>query len=44
MNQWLYRASNEYASTSWHVMKKCAVKIEDEEQEDVEWTYSQNHS
>ena len=25
-------------------MKRCAAKIEDKEQEDVEWTYLQNHS
>ena len=43
MNQWLYEASNEYALTSWCVMKQHAAKIEDEEQKDVGWTYSQNH-
>ena len=40
MNQWLHEASNEYTLTFWCVMKRYAAKIEDEEQENVEWTYS----
>ena len=43
-SQWLHKASDEHILTSWYVMKKCAAKIEDEEQEDIEWTHSQNHS
>ena len=43
ISQWLHRASNEYASTSWCIIKQCTAKIEDKEQEDVEWIHSQNY-
>ena len=43
MSQWLYEASNEYTLTSWYIMRQYAAKIEDKEQKDIEWIYSQNH-
>ena len=43
-SQWLHKDSDEYTLTFWYIIKQYAAKIEDEEQEDIEWTYSQNHS